>query len=33
MVGLGLGLDPKSLGLSRHIVSTKRLLSELALAP
>jgi succinate dehydrogenase / fumarate reductase cytochrome b subunit len=33
LVGLAIGVDPKALGLSKHLVSTKRLLSELALAP
>ena len=33
MVGLALGIDPKAMRLNRHIVSTKRVLSELALAP
>ena len=33
MIGLALGIDPKAMRLNRHIVSTKSLLSELALAP
>ena len=33
MIGLALGIDPKAMRLNRHIVSTKRVLSELALAP
>ena len=33
MIGLAMGIDPKVLGLSRHIVSTKKLLSHVALSP
>ena len=33
LLGLALGIDPKAMRLNRHIVSTKRVLSELALAP
>ena len=33
MLGLALGVDPKAMRLNRHIVSTKRLVSELALSP
>ena len=33
MVGLALGIDPASMRLNRHIVSTKRMLSELAVTP
>ena len=33
MLGLALGIDPKAMRLNRHIVSTKRVLSEFALAP
>ena len=33
LVGLALGIDPKTMRLNRHIVSTKRMLSELAVAP
>jgi succinate dehydrogenase / fumarate reductase cytochrome b subunit len=33
MLGLALGIDPKAMRLNRHIISTKRLLSEVALAP
>ena len=33
MLGLALGIDPKAMRLNRHIVSTKKLLSEVALAP
>ena len=33
MLGLALGIDPNAMRLSRHIVSTKRLLSELVLTP
>jgi succinate dehydrogenase / fumarate reductase cytochrome b subunit len=33
LIGLALGLDPKALSLSKHIISTKKLLSELAVAP
>ena len=33
MLGLALGIDPKAMRLNRHIISTKKLLSEVALAP
>ena len=33
MLGLALGIDPKAMRLTKHIVSTKRMLSELAVAP
>ena len=33
LLGLALGIDPKAMRLNKHIVSTKRLLSELAVAP
>ena len=33
VLGLALGVDPKAMRLSRHIVSTKRVLSEIAVAP
>jgi succinate dehydrogenase / fumarate reductase cytochrome b subunit len=33
LLGLALGIDPKAMRLNRHIISTKRLLSEVALAP
>lgn len=33
MLGLALGIDPKAMRLNKHIVSTKRMLSELALTP
>ena len=33
MLGLALGVDPEVMRLNRHIVSTKRILSEVALAP
>ena len=33
LLGLALGVDPKAMRLNRHIVSTKRVLTELALAP
>jgi succinate dehydrogenase / fumarate reductase cytochrome b subunit len=33
LVGLALGIDPKAMRLNKHIVSTKKMLSELALAP
>ena len=32
LLGLALGIDPKAMRLNRHIVSTKRVLSELSLA-
>ena len=33
LIGLALGIDPKAMRLNKHIVSTKRMLSELAVAP
>ena len=33
LIGLALGIDPKAMRLNRHIVSTKRVLSELAVSP
>ena len=33
LIGLALGIDPKAMRLNRHIISTKNLLSELALTP
>ena len=33
LVGLALGVDPRAMRLNKHIVSTKGLLSELALSP
>ena len=33
MLGLALGIDPKAMRLNKHIVSTKKVLSELAVAP
>ena len=33
LLGLALGIDPTAMRLNRHIVSTKRVLSELSLAP
>ncbi len=33
LVGLALGVDPKAMRVNKHIVSTKKLLSELAVAP
>ena len=33
LIGLAMGIDPKLMRLNRHIVSTKRMLSELALSP
>ena len=33
LVGLALGLDPKELKINKHIISTKKLLSELSLRP
>ena len=32
VVGLAMGMDPKGMGLSKHIVPTKRLLSKVALS-
>ena len=33
MIGLALGIDPKAMRLNKHIVSTKKMLSHVALAP
>jgi succinate dehydrogenase / fumarate reductase cytochrome b subunit len=33
LVGLALGIEPKAMRLNRHIISTRKVLSELALAP
>ena len=33
MIGLALGIDPKAMRLNKHIMSTKSVLSELALSP
>ena len=33
MLGLALGVEPKAMRLNRHIVSTRKMLSEVALAP
>lgn len=33
LVGLALGIDPQAMRLNRHIVSTRRLLSQVALTP
>ena len=33
MLGLALGIEPKAMRLNRHIVSTRKMLSEVALAP
>ena len=33
LVGLALGIDPKEMRLNKHIVSTKKLLSEIAVSP
>ena len=33
LIGLAMGIDPRVMRLNRHIVSTKRMLSELALSP
>ena len=33
MLGLALGIDPKAMRLDKHIVSTTKLLSEIALSP
>jgi succinate dehydrogenase / fumarate reductase, cytochrome b subunit len=33
MVGLALGLEPKELGMSKHVVSTKPVLEKLAATP
>ena len=33
MLGMALGIDPKAMRLNKHIVSTTKMLSEVALAP
>ena len=33
LIGLALGIDPAALRLNKHIISTKKLLSTLAVAP
>jgi heterodisulfide reductase subunit B len=33
LLGLALGIDPKAMRINRHIVSTKKVLSQLAVAP
>ncbi len=33
LIGLAMGIDPKSMRLNRHIVSTKKLLTEVAVSP
>ena len=33
LLGLALGIDPKAMRLNRHIISTKKMLSEFAVAP
>ena len=33
MIGLALGIDPSAMRLNRHIISTRHMLSDLALAP
>ena len=33
MLGLALGIEPKAMRLSKHIISTKKVLSEVALSP
>ena len=33
MLGLALGIDPKAMRLNKHIVSTRKLLSQVALTP
>ena len=33
LLGLAMGLDPKKLRVNKHIMSTKKLLSQLAVAP
>ena len=33
MLGMALGVDPKAMRLNKHMISTKKLLSEVALAP
>ena len=30
VVGLAMGMDPKAMGLNKHIISTKKLLSKVA---
>jgi succinate dehydrogenase / fumarate reductase cytochrome b subunit len=33
MIGLAIGIDPKDMRLNRHIVSTKKFLTELVVTP
>ena len=33
LLGLAMGIDPKAMRLNRHIISTKKMLSEFAIAP
>ncbi len=33
LIGLAMGIDPRSMRLNRHIVSTKKLLTEVAVSP
>ena len=33
LVGLALGLDPEELKINKHVISTKKLLSEISLQP
>ena len=33
MLGLALGIDPEAMRLNKHIVSTKRMLSEVGVSP
>ncbi|MGH2545170.1 MAG: CoB--CoM heterodisulfide reductase iron-sulfur subunit B family protein, partial [Ardenticatenaceae bacterium] len=33
MIGLSMGIEPKALRLSKHIISTKKLVSQLAVSP
>ena len=33
LLGLAMGIDPKAMRLNRHIISTKKILSEFAIAP
>ena len=33
LIGLALGIDPEAMRLNKHIISTRRILSELAVAP
>ena len=33
MVGLALGLEPKELGMNKHVVSTKEIVRKLQAAP